>query len=101
MTLLRFILLPILFLSARSSGQQSFNVDKLVGKTFVSKTLEYLEIINDSTLYSSINSYNDTASFIIKKDTLLIKQKYRQTDKTGSKDVIKFYDYNIVSITHD
>ena len=73
----------------------------IVGKTFISKTLEYLEILNDTTLYSSINSYTDTANLFLRNDTLFIKQRYLQTNQTGTKWMERLYDYKIIAFSND
>lgn len=101
MLLLRIILLSTLLFATRTHGQQQYVLSKLVGKTFVSKTLQYLEIINDTTLYSSINSVTDTANLFLHNDTLFIKERYRQTDQTGTKWINKLYSYKIVSLSAD
>jgi hypothetical protein len=88
-------------LTTQANSQQTFSASKLTGRTFVSNTLEYLEIINDTTLYSSINSYTDTANFYFKNDTLFIKQRYRQTDQTGTKWINRYYDYKIITFSAD
>jgi hypothetical protein len=100
MHFLRFILIPALLLATNANGQSS-NLNKLVRKTFVSRTLEYLEILNDTTLYSSINSYTDTAKFFLRNDTLFIKQRYLQTDQTGTKWIDRLYDYKVISLSYD
>jgi hypothetical protein len=101
MPLPRFILILSLFVSTQINGQQSFNLNKLAGTTFVSKTLEYLKVLNDTTLYSSINSYTDTATFFLKDDTLFIKQRYLQTDQTGTKWMNRLYDYKVLALSSD
>lgn len=73
----------------------------MYGKPLVGKQLEYLEILNDTVLYSSINLYTDTARFLIVGDTLYIKQRYRQTDRTGTKWVDDMYGYKILKLTAD
>ncbi|GAB3018551.1 hypothetical protein GCM10027051_24730 [Niabella terrae] len=76
-------------------------LSSLSGKTFIDKRLKYLKFLNDTTLYSSINSYNDTARFYMQKDTLFIKQRYLQTDQTGTKWIDRIYDYKIIQLTVD
>jgi hypothetical protein len=49
-----------------ANGQASINLKSLVGKKLVENLLEYLEILNDTTLYSSINLYTETARFYLK-----------------------------------
>ena len=78
----------------------SFFLRKTIGKVFINDT-EYLEFINDSTLYSSINSYTDTAIFFFRNDSLFIKQSYRQTDRTGTKSILKIYNYRIAKLVDD
>ena len=94
------LILAILFVIC-TNGQKTNNLRNLTGKTFVSSGLEYLEILNDSTLYSSINSYTDTARMFLQSDTLFTKQRYLQTDQTGTKYMEKIYDYKIISLTAD
>ena len=101
MLLLRFILLTTLLFATRANGQQRSIPSNLVGKKLVSGTLEYLEILNDTTLYSSINSYTDTAKLFLRNDTLFIKQRYLQTDQTGTKWMDRLYDYNVITLSDD
>lgn len=101
MRLLRSILLPVLLFAIKANGQQYGVPTNLVGKAFVSRTLEYLEILNDTTLYSSINSYTDTANLFIRNDTLFIRQRYLQTDQKGTKWMDRLYDYKVISLSDD
>jgi hypothetical protein len=57
--------------------------------------------LTDTTLHTSINSYTDTAQFYTQNDTLFIKQRYLQTDQTGTKWIDRLYTYKIVRITAD
>lgn len=101
MFLLRFILIPTLLFAATANGQQRGIPSNLIGKTFVSRTLHYLEILNDTTLYSSINSYTDTAKLFLRNDTLFIKQRYLQTDQTGTKWMNQLYNYKVIALSED
>ena len=101
MPLLRFIFLITLFFATKAKGQQPFNFNKLTGKTFVSTTLDYLKILNSTTLYSSINSYTDTANYFLQNDSLFIKQRYLQTDQTGTKWMNRVYAYKISTFSDD
>ena len=95
------LLFIIIFFPMYASSQIDMALQKIKKKTFLSSQLEYLEILNDSTLYSSINSYTDTAIFFIKKDTLYINQSYFQSDGSGTKQINKLYDYPIIRISQD
>ena len=86
-----FFIISISLIAGIASGQ---SLKELTGKSFVTKSLQYLAFLNDTTLYSSINEYNDTATFFEKNHTLYIKQQYGITDKGETKWVEKFYDYN-------
>lgn len=77
------------------------DLSSLSGKTFIGKRLEYLKFLNDTTLYSSINSYTDTAKFYKQNDTLFVKQRYLQTDQTGTKWIDRMYGYKIIKLTDD
>lgn len=101
MPLLRFILLSTLLFATKANGQQHGMPSSIVGKTFINKTLEYLEILNDTTLYSSINSYTDTANLFLRNDTLFIRQRYLQTDQTGTKWMDRLYDYKMIAFSDD
>lgn len=98
---LRFIIISTLLFALKVKGQEHGVPGNLVGKTYVSKTLEYLEIINETTLYSSINSHTDTAKLFLRNDTLFIRQQYLQTDQTGTKSIDKLYDYKIITLSDD
>ncbi len=93
-------LLIILF-TAQTTAQQTYNTKNITGKTFISKTLEYLNVINDSTLCSSINNYSDTAAFSLAKDSLIIRQQYGFIDKDGFANTVKYYGYKIIALTID
>lgn len=88
----------VFIISAVLYGQDLSN---LAGKTFIDKRLEYLKFLNDTTLYSSINSYTDTAKFNMKGDSLFVKQRYLQTDQTGTKWIDRTYSYKIIQLTAD
>ncbi|MFT3844311.1 MAG: hypothetical protein QM725_04610 [Lacibacter sp.] len=93
-----FFTILIFIISTVLHGQ---DLSSISGKTFIGKRLEYLKFLNDSTLYSSINSYTDTAKFYLQDDTLFVKQRYLQTDQTGTKWMDKIYSYKIVQLTSD
>ena len=101
MFLFRYILLSALLFTAKTYGQQPGIPGNLVGKTFVSRNLEYLEILSDTSLYSSINSYKDTAIYFLRNDTLFVKQRYLMTDQTGTKYVDDIYNYKITGLSAD
>jgi hypothetical protein len=88
----------VFFISTVLHGQ---NLNSLSGKTFIGKRLEYLKFLNDTTLYSSINSYTDTAKFYIQDDSIFVKQRYLQTDQTGTKWINRIYGYKIIQLTAD
>jgi len=92
------ITISILIISTVLHGQ---DLSSLSGKTFIGKRLEYLKFLNDTILYSSINSYNDTAKFYKHNDTLFVKQRYLQTDQTGTKWIDRIYSYSIIQLTAD
>jgi hypothetical protein len=94
-------LLFTLLVSTNTNGQPPPDLRSTVGKKFVSRTLEYMEIVNNTTLYSSINFYTDTARFFLSHDTLFIKQKYLQTDQKGTKYAEKLYDYKVIALAAD
>jgi hypothetical protein len=47
----------------------------LIGKVLVNSEFEFIEIINDSLIYSSLNNFNDTAEFEVVENDLIIKEK--------------------------
>jgi hypothetical protein len=91
MTSIRCLVI-LLFTSIKLSAQKSGN---LIDKTFISSKLDYLEFINDSTLFASFNPYNDTALFTIKGDTLTIQQGYWWIDNTRSGHTTKYNTFKI------
>lgn len=101
MSYFRYLLIIFFFFTSKANGQESMSIKNVIGKKFVSKQLEYLEIINDTTLYSSINSYNDTALFFLRNDSFSIRQAYHWTDGSGSGYTIKYYNYKLVFLTND
>lgn len=90
--------ISVFIISSTLHGQ---DLSSLSGKTFIEKRLEYLKFLNDTTLYSSINSYNDTANFYMQEDTLFVKQRYLQTDQTGTKWIDRIYGYKIIQLSAD
>ena len=101
MNRLLLTLLLTIFAASYTHSQQPANFKNLTGKTFVSRTLEYMKIINDSTLCSSLNFYTDTAGFFLRHDTFYIKQKYLQTDNRVTKFREKLYDYKVMALSAD
>jgi len=96
-----YVWLVMVFFTAPLTAQQTYNTKNITGKTFISKTLEYLSIISDSTLCSSINNYSDTAAFSLAKDSLIIKQQYGFIDKNGFGNTVKYYGYKIIALNID
>ncbi|OQP63697.1 hypothetical protein [Niastella populi] len=96
-----FILIFFFFLTTLANGQGFNRVQDLSNMTLVSKKLEYLKILNDTTLWSSINSDKDTALFFLRNDTFYIRQKYLQTDQTGTKWIERLYGYKVIKIAPD
>jgi hypothetical protein len=88
-------LLLFLLLFPIYATSQNISLQKLIGKTFISTSLDYLEFINDSVLYSSINSYNDTAHYTLTNNILQIEQHYLYTDKTRDGSATEYYDYKV------
>ena len=93
-----FLTISIFTILTVSYGQDLRNS---TGKTFIGKRLEYLKFLNDTALYSSINAYTDTAQFYVQNDILFIKQRYLQTDQTGTKRIDRLYSYDIVMVKGD
>jgi len=96
-----YVWLIMVFFKAPLTAQKTYNTNNITGKTFISKTLEYLSIINDSTLCSSINNYSDTAAFSLANDSLIIKQQYGFINKDGFGNTVKYYGYKIVAFNID
>ncbi len=96
-----YVWFVMVFFTAPLTAQQIYNTNNITGKTFISKTLEYLAIINDSSLCSSINAYSDTATFSLMKDSLSIKQQYGFIDKDGFGHTVKYYGYKIIAFNSD
>jgi len=96
-----FTLILSTLLLTKINGQQITNLSATAGKVFVSRSLEYFKVLNDTSLFSSINLYNDTATFYVAGDSLFIKQRYWLTDQTGTKVVNKLYDYKIITLYND
>lgn len=95
------ILLCFLAVTTLAYGQALIHVQALSGKTFLSSRSAYLKVLNDTTLHSSINEYNDTALFFLRNDTLYIKQKYVESDQTGTKRIERLYDYKVIKLAPD
>ena len=80
----------------------SFGQIKAKKQAYVSKTLEYLQLLSDSTLLTSIGEEHDTTKYYTKDNTLFIQDEYWQTDGSHeSKHIIKWQDYKIVREGND
>ena len=85
------------FISTMLFATISFGQTKAKGKVYVSKTLEYLHLLNDSTLWTSIGDEQDTTKYYIKADTLFIQNEYWQTGANHKTDhIIKWQDYKVI-----
>jgi hypothetical protein len=85
------------FIFVYASGQNSGSLKNVTPRIFLDKNLEYLEIINDTTLLSSINRYNDTANFKLINDTLFIHQSFIQVGGgQDTKNVVKIHKYRVI-----
>lgn len=91
-----------LFTSFFLSLTIAFGQNKTKGKVYVSSTLEYLHLINDSTLWTSIGDENDTTAYYIKADILRIKNQYWRTGANHQTDnIIEWHDYKILKQSDD
>ncbi|MCD2424926.1 hypothetical protein LQ567_19235 [Niabella pedocola] len=95
-----FIIIPLFTVSTVVAQNPSL-LKLQKSKIFISDHLEYLEILNDTLLCSSLNSYADTAFYFFNNDTLCIGQTYRETDQTGTKEIERLYDYKMLKCTAD
>lgn len=80
----------------------SFGQTHAKGKVYVSKALEYLHLLSDSTLWTSIGEENDTTKYLIKGDTLFIQNEYWQTGANHkSVHIIKWQEYKVIKNGND
>jgi hypothetical protein len=79
-----------------SQSQQLFR--ELHGKEFVSPRLEYFKLINDSTIFSSINPNRDSSIYFSRNDTFFIRERFLMTDGEGTRWVERIYDYKIIKM---
>ncbi|RYZ25553.1 MAG: hypothetical protein EOO10_17970 [Chitinophagaceae bacterium] len=91
-----------LFISTMLFVTVSFGQTNGKGKVYVSKTLEYLHLLSDSTLWASIGEEHDTTKYHITGDTLFIQNEYWQTGANHKTDhIIKWQDYKIIKNDSD
>lgn len=98
---LRFLILPIVFFVFDATAQSPLNFGLLKGKIYVSGSLEYLEIVSDTLIYSSINAYGDTSAFRVQNDTLFIKERYVELYKGKTSRIERERDYKVFSLSAD
>lgn len=76
-------------------------------KTYASGRLEYMKILDDSTLMTSIEREGQVAKYFIRADTMFIKEEhwdmYRNatTHKDVTEHVIEWHDYKIFKFNSD
>ena len=76
--------------------------DKLSGqntsakRAFVSLTLEYLEILNDSLIFTSLSKEQDTTTYFIKQDSLFLKYDYTRTGAGKDGYYVEWQAYKIL-----
>ena len=72
------------------------------GKVYISETMENLELLNDSTLITSIWHSNPYSIYRIKNDTLFIKEAYNWYGPNNSHGYkVIFHPYKILEINRD
>ena len=97
--------LVLICLNSFTSGYLFAQPTKLLpqpGKIFISKTMENMEILDDSTLISSIQNNEKKSGFKVKNDTLVIKEAYNWYGKHNSTGyTVIYHDYKIIKSTND
>ncbi len=69
---------------------------------YITKSLEYLQLINDSTVLTSIGDEHEITAYYIKADTLFIKNEYLKMGPNHKSDhIINWYDYKILKQSDD
>lgn len=65
----------------------------IVGKLLVDSNFDFIELINDSLIYSSLNNFNDTALYEIIENYLIVKEKVYEPNSTLGYKVRRFKYY--------
>lgn len=65
----------------------------LKGKLLINSDFEFIEILNDSLIYSSLNNFSDTSEFEISENDLIIKEKVYEPNSTLGYKIRRFKYY--------
>ena len=86
------IIIFVILISCQFVIGQKIN-NGLIGKFLVDSEFEFIEIINDSLIYSSLNNFIDTAVFEIIENYLVIKEKIYEPNTPLGYSVRRFKYY--------
>ena len=96
------VIIIVFFIFNYANGQNESGIENLINKIFISQNLEYLEILNDSILCSTLNNYDDTTTFALKDNSIIIQEDYTWNGPNNSSGYeIKIYVYPILKQTID
>jgi hypothetical protein len=106
MPLKKSIFLILLYYNAISLmplyAQKKAGLTLQKGKTFISRNMEDLEILTDSTLTTSLIDRNSELAYKLKDDTLSIREKFYLPGLSNKKlDTVMCHDYKIISLSSD
>jgi len=65
----------------------------LIGRLLINSDFEYIELLNDSLIYSSLNNFSDTSEFEIAGNDLIIKEKVYEPNSTLGYKIREFKYY--------
>lgn len=99
---LSIFLYLIVISSSCAIAQMQKKLTPQPGKVYISKTMENLELLSDSTLITSIWHSNPYSIYRIKNDTLLIKEAYNWYGANNSHGYnVVFHPYRLLEVDRD
>jgi hypothetical protein len=91
-----YILICLLMVTGTTFGQT-----KLFKNAFVGPHLEYLEFRNDTSLVTTLNYDWDTAVYLIKSDTLMVKKEHWEYRGDGVHHWLEWRPYKLLTRQRD
>jgi hypothetical protein len=89
-----FLFPALLLLLAISSA--TFAQSSQHKQVFATPGLRYLEFTSDSILVTDLNGHWDTTEYMIRFDTLFIKNEYWSYGPTGERRVVNWIDFKLL-----
>jgi hypothetical protein len=88
MRVLQITILTILISCQFATGQEIKS--SLIGRLLITSDFEFIELISDSLIYSSINNFSDTSEFDIIGSDLIIKERVYEPNSARGYKIRRF-----------